>query len=568
MFLPLALTIALHGMDEVPRTSGRPVLEEVEREGVVRIEGGPVSARYVPGRVGIELDTTLEPKAAEALADAIPEPFVTTVIAIEGGSRIRSIHPTQRVTAELGRTKGASTVVAGAESEEARMRELGAAVARPLPLPAHLGADLELWQEAEAATADGELQRARELWEKLEQAPNLDDLAAARIAELFVMSGHVNEATARLRAVSRRHPQSTGASLARLDLMHLELLTGGQRPTLEQVELAAQSNDRQSFAAYARLRAALLLEALARPTEALQQLPSASDLPEAWAEPAAALRARLLEEAVAVPALRGDALTAAVGFTLFSADLADHERRPAVLRAVTEAMMSLGLYADAVPLLRELLRTDTRATDEAIFVLQLADAYTAAHDLARGVEVVRFALARHPRAPGLVDRVRALTLLTLQQQGLAAARERLAGLRAFTTDAALLRSMLALECDLVVAYGDANAQVQVMTKLRDAGWDDPDRREPRFALALAAAGRAADAAPLLRKWTGRTTDPEARDRLAYRLAQAELALGHEADAEKILALIARSGTVWGRIARLRQRERTLAKLLALEEAAT
>jgi tetratricopeptide (TPR) repeat protein len=556
-----ALTIALAGADEVPRTSRRPVLGEVEREAVVRVESTAVGARYVPGRVGIEIDTTLDAKAADAIADAIPEPFVTTLVPIEGGTRIRTIHPSRRVEAGLGRTGDTTTIVVGAESEEARLRQLGVAIARPLPLPKDLGPELELWQEAEAATAEGELTRARELWEKLEQAPSLDDLAAARIAELYVMSGHVNEATARLRAVSRRHPQSTGAALARLDQMHLELIAGGVRPTIEQIDLAAQTSDRRGFEPYAGLRAALLLEELGRPTLALRHLADPSLLPEPWIEQGNRVRARLLEEAVAVPALRGDALASATGFTLFSADLADHERRAAILRAVADAMISLGLFDDAVPLLRELLRNDPNAADEAMVVLQLADAYAASDDLERGIEVVRFAITQHPHAPGLLDRVRSLVLRTFDRSGLDTARERLADLRGLTRDAARQRDLLALECDLVLAYGDADAQVQVLTKLRDAGWDDVERREPRLALALASAGRATEAAPLLRKWIGRTTDPEARDRLAYRLAEAELALLHDADAEKILELIARSGTVWGRIARLRLRERSVAALL-------
>src|SRR5690606_39265378 len=83
------------------------------------------------------------------------------------------------------------------------------------------------------------------------------------------------------------------------------------------------------------------------------------------------------------------------------------------------------------------------------------------------------------------------------------------------------------------------------------------RREPQLALALARSGRPGEAAPLLRKWAGRTTDPEARDKLAYHLALVELSLGHERDADKILRLLSSAGTQYGLIARAHVRGREL-----------
>ena len=566
LFAALTLAaIGLGGPDVVPQSGERPGIEEVERSTEIPIPPD-ASARFLPGHIGLEVDTSLSVADAEAASDALPDPFRIDLIPIEGGTRIRIVHPARRVEARLHRTGGEARLSLGAESEAGRVRALGVAISRPVPRPARLGPELELWQEAEAVTAKGELQRARELWEKVKLVPTLADLAAVRVAELYVVSGHVNEAIARLRAVARRYPQSTGAALARLDLYHLDAVTGETEPSIDQIELAVQTGDRQAFESYLGLRAALIFEEIGRPTQALEHLAAMDKLPDAWTEAAANLRGRLLSQAVAAPTLRGDPLGTAVAFAALQAEVADHRHRPAILRAVVEANAHLGLFARSRVLLRELLRGEGRPADEAITVLQLADAYRGAGDLDRGDEVVSFAVSRHPTAPGLLGRVRGLALHALDTMGLPAARERLAELRDLTEDAGLRRDLLALEADLTLAYGEPPAQVQALTKLREAGWDDANAREPTFALALARAGRHSEAAPLLRKWVGRTTDAEARDRLAYRLAEVELAQDRDAEAEKILELIARSGTVYGRIARLRLTERSIAAVLDVGDA--
>jgi hypothetical protein len=95
--------------------------------------------------------------------------------------------------------------------------------------------------------------------------------------------------------------------------------------------------------------------------------------------------------------------------------------------------------------------------------------------------------------------------------------------------------------------------------------DSDPARAQSFAIALARAGRADEAAPRLRAWIDRTADAEARDRLSYHLALCEIALGHREDADRILGRIAIDGTRWGLVARARLREETLARTVAALE---
>src|SRR5262249_53313466 len=159
-------------------------------------------------------------------------------------------------------------------------------IMRPMPEPTELGAELEVWQEAERVTMAGDLPEARRRWERLVGVPRFADLATVRIAELYVASGHVNEALSRLRGVSRGYPRSTGAALARLDVLQLEAITGLGVAAPEQVDIAVDAVERHGFGAYARLRAAAVLRELDAPALALERMPTVDTLPEEWHAPA------------------------------------------------------------------------------------------------------------------------------------------------------------------------------------------------------------------------------------------------------------------------------------------
>jgi hypothetical protein len=158
--------------------------------------------------------------------------------------------------------------------------------------------------------------------------------------------------------------------------------------------------------------------------------------------------------------------------------------------------------------------------------------------------------------------LRAEVIALAASSGLAAARARIDELRRRTDDQALHGMLTTLAADVAEAWGTPAQIVQALSTMTRDGWDDSTTRPQAFAVALARAGRAAEAAPLLRAWIDRTADPEARDRLTYHLALCELALGHHADADRILGRIAIDGTRWGLVARARLREQALRRTVA------
>lgn len=550
----------------VPPAEGKLPLAGVER--VFQLDLGkhstPPIVRYLPGRVGFQLDLAVDVDTARTLVDDLPYPYLARLEPAASGTRIQLVHPSDVVRAQThSDRKGASHLVEfGIRSEDLRLRWLGSLVRRPLPEPTDLGAFLELWQDAERATNDGELELARRLWEKLQQTSHLDDLAALRVAELYIISGHVNEASARLRQVSRRYPRSTGASLARLDLLHIETLTNVQRASLEQIDVASETIDRRKFESFAQLRAALILDELGETALALSRMPPPQSLPAAWRGPAELEVQRILERAIATPVWRGNPLGTISAWTTWGEQLNDHPHRSEIVDAVIEAYARLELFEPAINLIRSRLRELPAAIDEAVLITRLAQAYHDANDLPRQAEVLTFAYASHPRVPELLPLTRGYVLQAHGMEGLAAARSRLSDLRAVLTSESQRNDFGELEADLVLAYGDAAAQAQVLSNLQALGFRNPALREPQLALAWVRSGRPAEAAPLLRQWAGRTTDPEARDKLTYNLALCEFELDHEADAVKILELLARAGTHYGLIARAHLKNRELEGLLA------
>lgn len=559
--------------DPIAVGSVRPQLHGVLRQVELAL---PVPPRSVPvvrglvGQIGVEIDVMLPPKALSEAIDGIEDPWRVETRAIVGGTRITIVHPQRTVAIAAGRHDGAVLVAFGASDEQGRLRAFADDIMRPLPEPSELGAELEVWQEAERATASGDLPEARRRWERLVGVPRFADLATFRIAELYVASGHVNEALSQLRGVSRGYPRSTGAALARLDVLQLEAITGIGEPALEQVDIAADAVERPGYAAYARLRAAAVLRELDAPALALQRMPKDDDLPAAWRMPASALREDLLGLALAAPALRGDPRTAAIHWYAWSDQLGEHGRREAIVDAVAAAHERLALFDVALPLLQTRLRGGLDAVDEADVVGRMTHAYRMLGDEPRAAEAIDFQLASHPSAPGLLDEIRASAITLAERDGFPTARARLDELRAVTKDAQVLAALQRTEIELALGWGTPAQIVQSLSVVSPAPASaneptlDPVVRRDRheLAVALVRAGRHADAVGPLRAEIDRTADPQERDRLAYHLALAELELGHEADAVRILERIANDGTRWGLVARARLHERRLAAAVA------
>jgi hypothetical protein len=441
----------------------------------------------------------------------------------------------------------------GPLGEEAVLRRLAWAARRPLPDPPDLGAHLELWQEAQARTSAGELNDARMLWEKLAGVPELQDLALLRVADLFVVSGHVREAQARYAAVSREYPRTPGGGLARIAALHLGILTGSEPAAHEQLSLAASSVTAQTYQWFAWHRAAEAMDAMDRPDLALAALPrfvpgDAID---------ASLRARLLGRTIGLAHARGDMRTLAATARGFAAEIAEHEARDLLEELAATAYLALGLGAPASDLLRNRLRQPRDAAEEARIVFALARAAALNGDLSRWTEIVAFAAKHHARHPGATGAVRDCVVATHARLGPPAALDLLERLRPTFVDPDSRRAMAALEVDLRLAAEDPAPLLQALRRLEREGFDVPDVRRRQLALAWAQAGHHAVATTALRAEIGRTADPEARDELGYALATAELALGHGPDADRILEVLAGHGTRWGSIARVLRRERSL-----------
>lgn len=552
----------------LPIAAMRPRLGNVERQLVLALPRTDADAnvRVLPAALGLEIDVPAplaDVRAALAAAiETAPDSWRTDAREVLGGTRARIVHRERSIAVAVGRVDGRIVVAFGALGEDARLRAFADAVRLPMPEPLELGADLEVWQDAERSIATGELTEAKRRWERLLDVPQLADLAALRIAELYVASGHVNEALAQLRAVSRRFPRSSGAAIARIDVLHLEALTGGGRAEPEQVDVAAVIVDRPAFEPFAAVRAAMVLAEIGEHELALRRLPDPAALPPAWRRAATILGEDFVASTIAGPALHGDLRRTAIHHLRWGARLEGHADRDRIEEIVAAAYTALGLHDRAVPLLRARLRDMPDAAEEADVVGRLAHGYRMLGDRVRAHEALDFQIAAHPRAPALVPEMRAEVIATASASGLAAARARIAELRARTNDTAMHAALATVAADVAEAWGTPAQIVQALSAMARDGWDAPEARAQSFAIALARAGRADEAAPLLRRWIDRTADPEARDRLSYHLALCEIALGHALDADRILGRIAMDGTRWGLVARARLREEMLARTVA------
>lgn len=545
----------------------------VRREEILELPigdvAGPADARALPGALGIEIHLATSPARVATALDALAPPWRVHTRATEAGVRIRIAHPQPGVSFAATRTESTLRIAFGVADEQTRLRGLGDALRAPLPEPDDLGSELEVWQDAERSTLAGELPAAKRLWERLAETPRLADLAALRVAELFVVSGHINEALSQLRDVPRRHPRAAGAALARLDILHLEALTGLGTPTVAQVDIAAGVIDRAGFETFAAIRAAMALRDMGLPSAALARLPDAATAPASWREATEALRQDLSARTLLHPFLLGDPQATAIQWTRWSDRVGDLTAHDEITDVVAEALEQLGLHDQALPLVQARLRTGPPSAIEADLVGRVAHAYRILGDIDRATFAVEFQLDAHAQAPGLADDVAAIAVRRCERDGLASARQWLATARKRTTSAAVTRAIDAIDVDLVLGWG---TPAQIVHRLgRDDGAQptmsdptlhhDPERdaRDARaLAVALVRVGRHAAGAEMLRRLAGGTADPAERDRLSYYLGVAEQALGHAADADRIFAHISTHGTTFGQLAIARLQEQRLA----------
>jgi hypothetical protein len=531
-------------------TAGK--LAGVRREYIVRL---PLAgnARVLPGGRTVRIDVGLPVESLQAalrdLGNDLRVEFDASTAETRADVSVRAGELALLTTVRGGTWE----VRFGPLGEEAMLRRLAWAARRPLPDPPDLGSHLELWQEAQARTSAGELNDARILWEKLAGVPELRDLALLRVADLFVVSGHVREALSRYAALSREHPRTPGGGLARIAALHLGILTGTEPAAHEQLLLAASSVTSQTYQSFAWHRAAEAMDAMDRPDLGLAALPrfvpgDAID---------ASLRARLLGRTIGLAHARGDARTIAATATGFAAEIAAHEAHDLLEELAAAAYLALGLGEPASKLLRSRLRQPRDPAEEARIVFGLARAAALDGNLSRWAEIVAFAAKHHSRHPEAIRAVRDCVVATHGRQGPAAALDLLERLRPAFGEPDGRRAMAALEVDLRLAAHSPAPLLQALRRLEREGFDVPDVRRRQLALAWAQAGHHAVAATALRAEIGRTADPEVRDELGYALATAELALGHGPDADRILEVLAGHGTRWGSIARVLRRERSL-----------
>ncbi len=537
----------------------------VMREEVLELPVGTgAQVRALPGALGLEIEIGVPHGAIDDILDAVPEPWRIDVRALEGATRIRVVHPRPPVVFASTQAGFVLRVAFGTADEQTRLRRLATLVRMPLPEPEDLGSELEVWQDAERAMAAGDLSEAKRLWERLADVPRLADLASLRVAELFIASGHINEALSQLRDVSRLHPRSVGAALARLDVLHLETLTGQATPTVSQVDVAAGSLERAAFDTFARVRAALVLREIGDAPAALARLPDGAPLPAVWRDAASALRQDLVAAAVIGPLLLGDPRATAAAWDRWSTKVGTLAEQDAINDMVAEAHEALGLFEIALPMLQSRLRNSPRPALEADLVGRVAHAYRMLDDVERASFALDFQLAAHPDAPGLVAGIGAIAIRRCVRDGLASARGWLAGARKRAASPATSRAIDDIEAELVLGWGTPAQIVHSLGGESDGTMhpthDDPvtaTRHARALAVALVRVGRHARGAEMLRELAGRTADPSERDRLSYYLGVAEHGLGHVADADAIFRHISTHGTTYGQLAIARLQERRL-----------
>jgi len=519
------------------------------------------TAKGLPGRRGLEIDLPISAKEAEMYLSKLPEELEYTILPLEDGVRIRMVHGAAELRWSSRLKKRTYRIRIGPESEETRLRKLAARVQQAIPVPAKLGHLLELWEDAERATSRGDLAMARRLWEKLAEHPEHRDLARLRLAELFVISGHVNEALERLHSVSRDHPRSTGAALARLTALHLEAITDDERPKVGQVVLAATSGDRSFYDAFTWMRSTEVFILLDAADRALHHFPADDLFPTVLQESARIEHNRLIAAAIGVPALFGNDIETIVQFEAWADKIDGHPQKDQLEQQAASAYLRVGIARPAIELLRSALSRRPTSYEEARVISQLIDAYLQLDESNHAHEVIAFQLEKHPRAPGLSAQIRDFGVSVRRTAGIDDALARLDTILKTANTPLLRKAILGTAAELSAAWGSPAQLVRALERLQAVGFHNESEQAPTLALGLSRVGRRSEAIPMLRAWIARSTDADLRDEMGYVLAMAEIEDGNRFDGEKILKTLATHSTHWGRVARARLRERGLEQIV-------
>jgi tetratricopeptide (TPR) repeat protein len=519
------------------------------------------TATGLPGRRGLEVDLPISVEQAEGYLRSLPEELEYNLLPLEDGVRIRMVHGAAELRWSSRLNRRTYRIRIGPESEETRLRKLAARVQQAIPVPAKLGPLLELWEDAERATSRGDLALARRLWEKLAEHPEHRDLARLRLAELFVISGHVNEALERLRSVSRDHPRSTGAALARLTALHLEAVTEDKSPKIGQVVLAATSGDRSFYEAFTWMRSTEVFILLDAADRALHRFPATESFPSMLQGNARIEHNRLISAAIGVPALFGNDIETIVQFEAWEGDMDGHPQKDQLEQEAASAYLRVGLARPSIKLLRAALSRRPTSYQEARVIGQLIEAYVQLDEVNHAQEVMSFQLENHPRAPGLDAQLRDFGVAVRRTAGVDEALIRLDTMLKLASTTPLQKAILSTSVELASAWGSPAQAVRALERLQTLGFDDEGTHAPALALGLSRIGRRGEAIPMLRAWIARSTDAELRDEMGYVLAMAEIEDGNRRDGEKILRTLAIHSTHWGRVARARLRERGLEQIV-------
>ena len=501
-------------------------------------------------------------EVAHALAPLGP-PFQARLLQL-GAERTRVVlrHPTARLRAAAGTDEHAVEVRVGPESYASVLRRAAARARIPLPPVPDLGDKAAAWNEAERLLAAGELERALPRYERLARLGAARDLAQLRIAHVYVASGHVREARARLEGLVRRLPRTPGAALARIWDHYLAVLAGDRSADPDVVEVAVLALDRSAYAPFVAFMAALVLDEIGSPARALAIGPTPEDLAAPYREAVARARRRFLLHALADAVFVGHVRDAAMIAEAYPDELAAHPDAARAGAWAVEAWLGLADGERAEALARRLLALGPAPDDEGRIVALLAWSEALGNDFPKFAAALAFLAGFHPDAPDLTDLVRVFAARSYTVRGYDATSTDLTRLAERAAGAPPVRAVvLGALADLAVAAGRAEYAASALGAVTRGGTAVPERTR-QLAAALADSGRNADAVPLLRQTVAATTDPELRDALAFVLARAEIDIGRPDDGEAILADLAQHGTRWGTIARLALRERELQRLLS------
>lgn len=517
----------------------------------------------------LRVDVQANTERIKSMLPSLPEMFHVKVRNLADGTRIEILSKDGRILSEnsLQSMNGQLYLVVGLgiESEESELRNLAELLSRPIPVPQNLGAHLELWHDAERLTANFDLHVARRMWEKLKEVHEVRDLASFRLAEIFIMSGHINEALARLREVSRSYPRSTGAALARITALNLESIIEPTPPSAEQIVIAASSGNRPQYTEFAWLRAARALMRVGAGELALHYFPREEQFNGKWRERAQQDKERLLGYFMGEILSQNDAVELVTHFLTWRKSIEEHPDLDSIESFVADAMLEVGMSEQAIEILRfrlnRISNKNMRSNNEALVVEKIVEAYGNVGQMEHAQASLLFLLKKYPQVSSLEDLVRVFLIRKNQTFGLRAMQESAMLMFDAASDVRAKRKVLGVDLDLLEAWGENEQLVQVGQKLIGYGFDDPNRRYPVHAIALHHVGQFSESEKLLREWIPRESDANLRDKMKYYLAKNLQALGQNDACEKILLEVAKESTVWGIVARSVLKEKRVETLI-------